>query len=64
MHPVLVADTSIIIDLSRGGILDAAFRTRFVVTVPDLLYSRSRRRMRASASREVEWVGLDENRAL
>jgi hypothetical protein len=38
--PLLVADTSIIIDLFRADIVEAAFRVPFSLTVPDLLYER------------------------
>ena len=40
MGPLLVPDTSIIIDLVRGEVLEAAFRTRFSLVVPDVLYER------------------------
>lgn len=35
---VLVSDTSILIDLERGGLLEAAFACGFTMVVPDLLY--------------------------
>lgn len=35
---VLVSDTSILIDLERGGLLEAAFDCGFTMVVPDLLY--------------------------
>jgi hypothetical protein len=37
---VLVSDTSVLIDLDRGGLLEAAFALPFRFTVPDLLYKR------------------------
>ena len=37
---VLVSDTSVLIDLERGALLDATFRLPFEFTVPDLLYER------------------------
>ena len=37
---VLVSDTSVLIDLERGSLLDAAFRMPFEFAVPDLLYER------------------------
>lgn len=36
----LVMDTSIVIDLERAGLLDAAFSYGWTVLVPDLLYDR------------------------
>lgn len=35
---VLVSDTSVLIDLERGGLLDSCFRLPFEFAVPDLLY--------------------------
>jgi len=40
MALVLVSDTSILIDLERGEIIEAAFKTTYEVAVPDLLYQR------------------------
>lgn len=37
---ILVSDTSILIDLDRGGLLEAAFSCGFTMVVPDLLYER------------------------
>lgn len=37
---VLVSDTSVLVDLERGSLLDATFRMPFEFTVPDLLYAR------------------------
>ncbi len=37
---VLVSDTSVLIDLERGGLLEAAFSCGLVMVVPDLLYER------------------------
>lgn len=37
---VLVSDTSVLIDLERGSLLESAFRLPFTFTVPDLLYAR------------------------
>lgn len=37
---VLVSDTSVIIDLERGTLLDDLFRLPFEFAVPDLLYRR------------------------
>lgn len=37
---ILVSDTSILIDLERGGLLEAAFSCGLVMVVPDLLYER------------------------
>lgn len=38
--PVLVSDTSVLIDLERGGLLEDMFRLPFEFAVPDLLYAR------------------------
>ena len=35
---ILVSETSILIDLDRGGLLDAAFSCGLTMVVPDLLY--------------------------
>jgi hypothetical protein len=37
---ILVSDTSVLIDLERGNLLDSCFKLPLVVAVPDLLYSR------------------------
>lgn len=37
---ILVSDTSILIDLDRGGLLEAAFSCGLTMVVPDLLYER------------------------
>ena len=37
---VLVSDTSVLIDLDRGSLVEATFRFPFEFTVPDLLYER------------------------
>jgi hypothetical protein len=37
---VLVADTSVLVDLERGSLLEASFRLQFQLAVPDLLYER------------------------
>jgi hypothetical protein len=40
---VLVSDTSVLIDLERSGLLEAAFRLSWEFAVPDLLYKRELR---------------------
>lgn len=40
---VLVSDTSALVDLERGSLLDATFGLPFEFTVPDLLYERELR---------------------
>ena len=40
---VVVSDTSVLIDLERGSLLEAAFRLPFAFAVPDLLYERELR---------------------
>lgn len=37
---ILVSDTSALVDLERGSLLEATFRMPFEFTVPDLLYNR------------------------
>jgi hypothetical protein len=37
---ILVSDTSVLIDLERGGLLVSCFRLPFEFAVPDLLYAR------------------------
>ena len=37
---VLVSDTSVLVDLERGSLLEASFRLPFRFAVPDLLYER------------------------
>jgi hypothetical protein len=37
---ILVSDTSVLIDLERGGLLDSCFALPFEFAVPDLLYNR------------------------
>ena len=40
---VLVSDTSVLIDLDRGTLVEPTFRLPFQFTVPDLLYERELR---------------------
>jgi hypothetical protein len=40
MNVILVSDTSVLIDLERGGLLDFCFKLPFTFAVPDLLYAR------------------------
>ena len=37
---ILVSDTSVLVDLERGDLLDACFRLPYEFAVPDLLYAR------------------------
>lgn len=37
---ILVSDTSVLIDLERGGLLEASFSCGLTMIVPDLLYER------------------------
>ena len=37
---ILVSDTSVLIDLERGGLLEAAFTCGLTMVVPDLLYEK------------------------
>ena len=40
MGLLLVSDTSVLIDLQRGSILEPCFRLPFTIAVPDLLFDR------------------------
>jgi hypothetical protein len=40
MPVVLVSDTSVLVDLERGGFLDSCFKLPFEFAVPDVLYRR------------------------
>lgn len=40
MQQILVSDTSVLIDLKRGSLLEASFSLAFRFVVPDLLYER------------------------
>ena len=40
---ILVSDTSVLIDLDRGALVESTFRLPFEFTVPDLLYERELR---------------------
>lgn len=40
MATLLVSDTSVLIDLERGGMLAALFELPFEVGVPDVMYER------------------------
>ena len=42
--PILVSDTSVLVDLERGSFTTGAFRLPFEFVVPDLLYERELRR--------------------
>jgi hypothetical protein len=37
---ILVSDTSVLVDLERGNLLDACFRLPYEFAVPDLLYNK------------------------
>jgi len=37
---ILVSDTSVLIDLERGGLLEAVFTLAHEFAVPDVLYDR------------------------
>jgi hypothetical protein len=40
MSTLLISDTSVLIDLERGLVLEAGFRTSYELAVPDVLYRR------------------------
>ena len=52
---VLVSDTSVLIDLDRGSLVEPAFRLPFEFTVPDLLYERE---LKAHGGRDLIRLGL------
>ena len=46
---VLVSDTSVLVDLERGSLLEASFRLPFQFSVPDLLFERELKNFRGDA---------------
>lgn len=52
---VLVSDTSILIDLERGGLLEGAFSIGLSFVVPDLLYDRE---LKADIGPHLRSLGL------
>ena len=54
MH-VLVSDTSVLVDLERGSLLEASFRLPFRFVVPDLLYERE---LKNYGGEELRRLGL------
>jgi hypothetical protein len=50
---VLVSDTSVLIDLERGGLLEATFRLDWEFAVPDLLYKRELRDFNGPALQQL-----------
>lgn len=52
---VVVSDTSVLIDLERGSLLEAAFRLPFAFAVPDLLYEQE---LKAQHGRRLIELGL------
>ena len=62
---VVVSDTSVLIDLERGSLLEAAFRLPFAFAVPDLLYERELKAKGGSRLRELglQIAELDGDRA-
>ena len=50
---VVVSDTSVLIDLERGCLLEAAFRQPFAFAVPDLLYEQELKAREGSRLREL-----------
>lgn len=54
---VLVADTSVLIDLERGAFLGDIFRLPFQFAVPDLLF---RRELRGPLGDRLKGLGLRE----
>ena len=52
---VLVSDTSVLLDLERGALLEASFRLPFRFTVPDLLYERELKDWRGAELIRLVW---------
>ena len=52
---VVVSDTSVLIDLERGSLLEAAFRLPFSFAVPDLLYEQE---LKAQSGARLRELGL------
>ncbi len=52
---VLVSDTSVLIDLERGSLLEASFRLPFRFVVSDLLYERE---LKNQGGEELMRLGL------
>jgi hypothetical protein len=55
MTRILVSDTSVLIDLERGNLIEAAFRLSGELVVPDLLYDRE---LKAYNGPELVGLGL------
>lgn len=53
--PLLVSDSSVLIDLERGGLLEAAFTSGFTMVIPDLLFENE---LRASNGVYLVELGL------
>lgn len=52
---MLVSDTSVVIDLERGGLIEAVFELPYTFSVPDLLFERE---LRAYGGDELIALGL------
>lgn len=52
---MVVSDTSVLVDLDRGSLLEAAFRLPFKFAVPDLLYKRE---LEAHSGARLRRLGL------
>ena len=57
---IMVADTSVLIDLERGGLLEQCFSLPYQFTIPDLLYMNelARRRDRPDFGESLLALGL------
>jgi predicted nucleic acid-binding protein len=53
--PFLVSDTSVLIDLRRGNLLEFAFRLRDTFAVPDLLFERE---LKPDGGAQLQELGL------
>jgi hypothetical protein len=55
MAALLISDTSVLIDLERGDIIESAFRTSYDLAVPDVLYKRE---LEPYNGRQLRTLGL------
>jgi hypothetical protein len=59
MPLVLVSDTSVLVDLQRGGVLEIALGLPYEFAVPDLLFERELREWEGLALQEITVLTLD-----
>jgi hypothetical protein len=59
MPLVLVSDTSVLVDLQRGGVLEIALGLPYEFAVPDLLFERELREWEGRALEHITVLTLD-----